>query len=67
MSLQASRILAPGIHHDPGSLPLRSPAIPGSIWVPRIIKEPFVENIVSNNLIVLVIFWANKFLVPVFQ
>jgi len=48
MSLQASRIFAPGIHHDPGNLPPRSPAIPGSIWVPRIIKEPFVENVISG-------------------
>jgi hypothetical protein len=48
MSLQASRIFAPGIHYDPGSLPPRSPAIPGSIWVPRIIKELFIENVVSG-------------------
>jgi hypothetical protein len=48
MNSQASRIFAPGIHHDPGSLPPRSPAIPGSTWVPGIIKELFVENVVSG-------------------
>lgn len=50
MNSQASGIFAPRIHHDPGSLPPRSPAIPGSMWVPRIIREPFVENALSSRI-----------------